>query len=192
MELPELLTRCRAGDALAWEALVRRYQGRVYSTAYFYLGHAEEARDLAQEVFVRVYERLDRCTRDETFVPWMLQIARNAAIDRLRRLKARPQSSAIPVDEMGDLRSSWPDPAEELRVHRRRALVHRALGKLGSLNREILLLKEIQGMTFESISNLLQAPLGTVKSRSHRARLELAREIALLMKDEGHHGGPDS
>ncbi len=189
MEIPELLDRCRANDALAWEALVRRFQGRVYSVALFYLGNQEEARDLAQEVFVRLYQRLERCTNDETFVSWLMQIARNAAIDRLRRIKARPQSVGTPVDEMPGIRSHLPGPEEELQTSRRRALVHQALGKLSALNREVILLKEIQGLSLESIARMLQAPLGTIKSRSSRARVELARELAVMMRDDGTTGG---
>ena len=189
MDLPELLERCRAGDALAWEALVRRFQGRVFGVGLVYLGDPEEARDLAQEVFVRVYRRLDLCTDDKTFLPWILQIARNAAIDRLRRMRARPRAVATPIDEMSELRSERPDPEEDLRAGRRRDLVHRALERLSHLNREVILLKEIQGLSLETIASMLHAPLGTVKSRSSRARVELARVLAGLMKEEGSGPG---
>jgi len=188
MELPELLERCRGNDPLAWEALVRRYQGRIYGLGLFYLGDPEEARDLAQEVFVRVYRRLDQCTVDETFVPWLFQIARNAAIDRLRRIKARPRATDAPPQAMLDLPDPGPDPEDQRQARRRRAIVHRALEKLSQLNREIILLKEIQGLSLESIASICQAPLGTIKSRSSRARLELARVLADLMEEESEPG----
>jgi len=189
MDLTALIERCREGDDLAWEALVRRFQGRVYGLALFYLGNAEEARDLAQEVFIRIYRRLDACTNDETFVPWMIQIARNAAIDRLRRIKARPSAVSVPVEEMYDLPSSEPDPAENLHRKRRRALIHRALEKLSRINREIVILKDIEGMSLERIASTLNLPLGTIKSRSHRARIELAREVIELSSEEGPSSG---
>lgn len=185
MEIPELLDGCRRGDELAWEALVRRFQSRVYGIAVFYLGNTEEARDLAQEVFVRLYRRLDACTNDETFVPWLVQITRNAAVDRLRRIKTRPQRVSTPVDEMWDLTSPEPGPEEQLETTRRRDLVHRAVAKLSRINREIILLKEIQGMSLESIAGLLKLPIGTVKSRSSRARIELAREIVAINQETG-------
>jgi RNA polymerase sigma-70 factor, ECF subfamily len=185
MEIPELLDGCRRGDELAWEALVRRFQSRVYGIAVFYLGNTEEARDLAQEVFVRLYRRLDACTNDETFVPWLIQITRNAAVDRLRRMKTRPQRVGTPVDEMWDLASPAPGPEEHLQTTRRRDLVHRAVARLSRINREIILLKEIQGMGLESIAELLKVPLGTVKSRSNRARIELAREIVAIGQETG-------
>jgi RNA polymerase sigma-70 factor (ECF subfamily) len=185
MELSALIERCRAGDDLAWEALVRRFQGRIYGLALFYLGNAEEARDCAQEVFVRIYRRFDSITNDETFVPWMIQIARNAAIDRLRRMRVRPSLHAVSIDDVGDLVSRDPDPAEDLHRKRRRALVHTALEKLSRINREIVILKEIQGLSLERIASILDLPLGTVKSRSHRARIELAREVIALSPEEG-------
>ena len=191
MDLTGLLDRCRRGDDLAWEALVRRFQGRVYGLALFYMGNAEEARDLAQEVFIRIYRRLDACTNDETFVPWMIQVARNAAIDRLRRMKTRPSTVSVPVDEMGDLTSPYPGPDEEWRLRRRRALIHRAIARLNHINREIVILKEIQGLSLGSIASLLGIPLGTIKSRSHRARIELAREVIVLSKEDGPRTGAE-
>jgi RNA polymerase sigma-70 factor, ECF subfamily len=191
MELATLLERCRAGDDLAWEALVRQFQGRIHGLALFYLGDREEARDLAQEVFIRVYRHLEACTDDRTFVPWMIRIARNAAIDRLRRIKARPPAAARSEDSTDDLRSSDPGPEEEWRNRERRALVHRALEGLSGINQEIIQLKEIQGLSLESIASLLRTPLGTIKSRSHRARLELARAIVALTGQKGSDLGLD-
>jgi RNA polymerase sigma-70 factor, ECF subfamily len=185
MELRTLLERCRQGDDLAWEMLVRRFQGRVYGVGMFYLSDTEEARDLAQEVFIRIYRRLDLCTNDETFIPWMIQIARNAAIDRIRRQKARPSTVSIPVEEMVHLHSSAPGPEEQLHRNERQDLVHRAMERLSEINREIIFLKEIQGLSLETIASLLKIPLGTIKSRSSRARVELARVIIAMGKARG-------
>jgi RNA polymerase sigma-70 factor, ECF subfamily len=185
MEIPELLDRCRSGDELAWEALVRRFQGRIYGLAFHYTGNAEEARDLAQDIFVQLYRRLDACTNDETFVPWLIRMARNACIDRLRRIKARPQGGPTPVEEMYDLAAPGPDPSEVWRTTRRRNLVHQAMQKLSGINREIIVLKEIQGLTFDEIASILKVPVGTVKSRSNRARTDLAREFVSLTKGSG-------
>jgi RNA polymerase sigma-70 factor (ECF subfamily) len=189
MEIPELLDRCRRGDELAWETLVRRFQGRIYGLAFHYTGNAEEARDLAQDIFIRLYRRLDACTNDETFIPWLTRMARNACIDRLRRIKARPQGGVTPVDEMYDLAAPGPDPSEEWRTTRRRNLVHRAMQKLSGINREIIVLKEIQGLTFDEIASILKVPVGTVKSRSNRARTDLARELVSLTR--GPAGSPE-
>jgi RNA polymerase sigma-70 factor (ECF subfamily) len=178
MEIGELLDRCRAGDELAWEALVRRFQSRVHGLALLYLGDREEARDCAQDVFVRVYRHLDDCREPDGFLPWLLRITRNAAIDRQRRHRARPSGRSVPLEEAGQIAAPGPDPADELKAIRRRDRVRSALDHLGSLNREIVILKEIQGLSFESVAGVLGIPVGTAKSRSNRARLELARVLA--------------
>jgi len=178
MDLDLILQRCRAGDELAWEALVRQFQSRVYGIAYNYLSDAEEARDLAQEVFVRIYRNIAGSPDAGTFIPWLIRISRNACIDHLRRKNSRPPSQDIPPTEVRDLRSRQLNPEEQWSADSRKSLLIRALRGLSRLNREIIVLKEIQGLSIEEISSLLSVPVGTVKSRSHRARLELAHKLA--------------
>lgn len=180
LEVSSLVERCRQGDGLAWEALVHRYQGRVYAVAYHYLRNAEDARDVAQDVFVRIYRHLHSFQGDEAFLPWVLSLARNACIDRLRRRKARPPASDVPVDGGPELAASGPSPEEEAAIEARKRLLYRAMSGMSDKNREILLLKEIQELKFEEISSLLALPMGTVKSRSNRARIELASKVRAL------------
>jgi RNA polymerase sigma-70 factor (ECF subfamily) len=177
MNLDLVLRRCRTGDELAWEALVREYQSRVYGIAYHYVNEAEEARDLAQDVFVRIYKNIAVCPNAPLFVPWMIRICRNACIDHLRRKRARPPSQDLPATEMRNLRFKGLDPEEQWASDTRKSLLHRALQRLSELSREVIVLKEIQGLSTEETASLLSIPTGTVKSRSHRARLELAREL---------------
>jgi len=186
MDRVELLERCRSGDELAWEALVRQEQGRICSIALGYVGDQDEALDVAQEIFVRVWKRLSSCTDLERFGPWLMSIARNACLDHLRRRKARPPRQDVPAAEMHDLRAGGPTPEDDWLRTTRQRLVHRALGRLSDLNREIILLKDIQGLALEEIAGMLELPLGTVKSRSSRARTELAQAIVDL------GGGPDT
>jgi RNA polymerase sigma-70 factor (ECF subfamily) len=174
-----IVERCRRGDALAWEALVRRHQGRVYAVAYHYLREPDEARDVAQEVFVKIYRGLDSFTGG-SFLPWLLRTARNACIDRLRRRAARPPGQDLPVEEQTHLSAAGRSPEEASLADARKRLVHRALERLSGPAREMILLKEIQGLDIGEIAELLGIPEGTVKSRSHRARLELARRVVEL------------
>jgi RNA polymerase sigma-70 factor (ECF subfamily) len=180
MEQAELLRRCRDGDELAWEELVRRHQARVHAIAYGYAGGEDEARDLCQEIFVRIFRRLDTCDDPEKFVPWMIRIARNAGIDHTRRRKARPPRQDVPAEEVRDLAAGGPGPEEALMQDRRKRLVMRALQRLSKINKEIILLKDIQGLPLDEIARTLDLPLGTVKSRSSRARVELARAVLAL------------
>ena len=179
MDCDTLLKRCKQGDELAWEALIHQYQGRVYSVAYHYVGNSEDARDLAQEIFVRLYRTLDHVD-GQTLLPWMIKVARNASIDFLRRRRARPPGHDLAADEMRDLPSQEPSPEDWCAQDDRRRLIHTGLGKLTDLNREIIILKEIQGMSVQDIASLLGVPIGTVKSRSNRARIELAEAVLAL------------
>lgn len=184
-DVATLLERCRAGNELAWEMLVRRYQARVYAVAYHYTRNAEEARDLAQEIFVRIYQRLDSFHGEQRFLPWLLRVARNACIDRLRRLKARGAGLASGLEEAPELPATEPSPEESSAEAARKRLLYRAMTRLSEKNREIILLKEIQGLKIDEISELLGLPIGTVKSRSNRARLELATQVRALDSSYG-------
>jgi RNA polymerase sigma-70 factor (ECF subfamily) len=180
METADLLQRCRRGDQLAWEALVRRYQARVYGLAWHYLRNQEEARDAAQESFVRIYTRLSSFRDTGAFLPWVLRLTRNVCIDHMRRAKARPPASGVPVDEGPELSDTRPTPETQAIASSRRRLLYLALERLSAPYREMILLKEIQGLPLEEIASMLDLPLGTVKSRANRARLELAHAVTRL------------
>lgn len=188
MDPRDLLQRCREGDELAWEVLVRKHQGRVCAMAYGYVGDQDEARDLAQEIFVRIYRSLDTCADPERFDYWLTSIARNACLDHLRRRKARPPRQDIPAEDMTALSDGRPTPEEDWVRSSRRKMVYRALQELSEINREMILLKDIQDMSLEEIAALLELPLGTVKSRSSRARVELAQVITAMGGGPGPGG----
>jgi RNA polymerase sigma-70 factor (ECF subfamily) len=181
VELATLVERCRRRDELAWEALVRRLQSRVYGTALHYLRSPEDARELAQDVFVRLYRHLDTIefSDEGMFVGWLVQTTRNAAFDRLRQARSRPPRADVPAEEAG-LADAQPSPEAATLAEARHDLVHRAMAELSEINREILLLKEIQGLDIKQVAEILHIPLGTVKSRANRARLELARRVLAL------------
>ena len=174
------MTRCRLGDDLAWEELVRRLQGRVYALAYHYLRNREEARDTAQDIFVRVYQKLDTLDESHPFLPWLVRLARNCCVDRLRRLEVRSRHAVDTGDELPEVAAPQPTPEDSLFQTRRERTVHQALDQLSQTNREMILLKEIQGLKMEEIARLLEVPLGTVKSRSSRARIELGKALQTL------------
>jgi RNA polymerase sigma-70 factor, ECF subfamily len=180
MELTSLLDQCRQGDNLAWEAFVRHLERRVYSIASGYASSPDEARDLTQDIFVRLYETRGRWADADIFMPWMVRVARNVCLDQLRRKKARPPADDIQADEMWDLASPNADPEAELETTGRQRLVWRALKSLGHLSREVIQLKEIQGLSLQEVAAILRVPVGTVKSRSNRARLELAEQILAM------------
>ncbi len=183
--LDEILERCLLGDELAWEGLVRRTQPRIYAIALHYVRDPEEASDLAQEVFIKIYRNLDRVETGDRFLPWMIRIARNASIDRLRRIRTRPPARDRVVDQDVQLPVDRPSPEDSWNADRRKRLVYQAMGRLSEQNREILLLKEIQELKLTEIARILGLPVGTVKSRASRARLALARSVLSLEPSYG-------
>jgi RNA polymerase sigma-70 factor (ECF subfamily) len=186
-DLTSLLERCRAGDELAWEAFVRHYQARIFGLACTYVSDRGEAADLAQEIFVRLFETRDRWADGDQFVPWMFQVARNRAVDFLRRHNARRPPLAVPAEE-AMLASEPSDGPEAQAIGRsRHGLLRAALARLSALSREVLILREIQGLSVEETARILGVPSGTVKSRANRARTELAARVLALGR--GRSGG---
>ena len=188
-DLDPILERCRRGDHLAWEALVRRTQSRVYGLALQYVRDPDEASDLAQEIFIKIYRNLAKMETGSAFLPWMVRLARNCCIDRLRRIKARPPARDVVVDEDLELTSNAPSPEQSWDTDRRKQLVYQAMGRLSEQNREILLLKEIQQLKLAEIAGMLGLPVGTIKSRASRARVELAKSVLELDPTYGAAAG---
>jgi RNA polymerase sigma-70 factor (ECF subfamily) len=185
IELADLLARCRAGDELAWEAFVRRFQGRVYSIAFAYAGQADDARELAQDIFVRLFETRRKWADAPIFLPWLIRTSRNLSVDYLRRRGARTKATETDIDDAAELTGAGLDPESQAIAGRRRSLVWRALRRLTTINREVLVLREMQGLSLEDVAGMLRIPIGTVKSRSNRARLELAQHVLSLEQAAG-------
>lgn len=180
VDLNALIARCRAGDDLAWEAFVRRFQGRVYALAYSYVGEREDARDLAQEIFVRLFETRDRWADGDEFMPWLIHVARNRSVDFLRRRKVRRPAIAVQEDEGFQLADHQPSP-EHLTVEAsQRTVLRAALRGLSALSREILVLRDVHGLSVQHVAATLGIPVGTVKSRASRARVELVAKVRAL------------
>ncbi len=156
---------------------MRRYQGRVFAVTLRYLRDREEARDTAQDVFVALYRNLDGVRDDQAFLAWLLRLTRNRCLDRLRRLEARRWDRAVPVEEACELPDPGPDPEDAGVRSGRRDLLRRALARLSAASRELIVLKEIRELKLSEIAERLGLPVGTVKSRSHRARQELSEAL---------------
>jgi RNA polymerase sigma-70 factor (ECF subfamily) len=174
----DLLRKCRAGDQEAWKALVARHTRRVFGVAYRFLGRADEAEDLTQDVFVKVYLGLDRFREEEgAFGTWLTTVARNQAIDHYRRRREerlrRAEDPAILEFKAADGES------QQLGLERRERVefVRRGLRALPPDLREPIVLCDLQGLSYEEASASLGIPLGTVKSRINRGRLELAKRL---------------
>jgi RNA polymerase sigma-70 factor (ECF subfamily) len=184
-ELAALVEPCRSGDAQAWESFVRGFQGRIFALSYSYVGDREEARDLAQEIFVRLYETRDQWVSPDEFLPWLFRVARNRAIDYLRRRKVRTPARTVPEDTLAELPDDAPTAEAQAVASDRRSLLHAALRGLSAISREIVVLRDVHGLPVQQVASILGIPVGTVKSRASRARVELAEKVLALSRGRG-------
>jgi len=176
----ELVRECLRGSSRAWESLVQRHQDRMLNLAYQFTGNREEARDLAQDIFVHLYHKLDRFDSARPFSIWLNSLARNLCIDAYRRRKQRPSAHARPVEEWRELAAAVPSPARRVEQRSESEFLARAMDELGEISREAIVLKDLQGHSIEEIATILGIATGTVKSRIFRARLELAEAVVRL------------
>lgn len=183
-ELERTIRQCRLGNALAWEALVKHFQAQVYGFAYYYLRNRAEAQDATQDVFIKVFNSLNKLEQKEAAFPaWLLTIARNTCLDRLRksRTRAHYEDAYEKTEVRHNLAAASTESDEQ--EHERRRLMYQVLAEFDAGHRDVVMLKDIQGLKLEEVAEILSLPVGTVKSRSNRARLALAKRLAELGAD---------
>lgn len=182
-----LVARCQEGDLEAFNQLVLKYQDRVFDTVYRMVGDYEDARDLAQDSFVKAFVAIGEFRGQSTFYTWLFRIAVNAALSQRRR-SARSQRHVAAhyddPDEVGPLDRDGHAPIEAAQHAEERAAVIEALRRLDADQRSVIVLKDIEGADYGQMAEILQVPRGTVKSRLHRARLALRHELKRLMRAE--------
>jgi RNA polymerase sigma-70 factor (ECF subfamily) len=179
------IAECLNGSPEAFGQLVRKYQDRLFSTVVQVVGSEEDARDVVQDAFVRAFEALGAFQGQSAFYTWLYRIAMNGAIS-LRRRK-RPTAS---VDAMRDCCGEEPvehseeaDPANRVERDDMGNQVQAALGRLSDEHRSVLVLREMEEQSYEQIAQVLECPVGTVRSRLFRARMELRRLLAPVWEE---------
>jgi len=178
----QLIDEALAGRSAAFGQLVLKYQDRLFTALAHVIGCVDDARDAAQDAFVQAFVKLETFQRHSSFYTWLYRIAFNAAISRSRR--KRPQESLdgrreTVGDEPIDHRHGGPGDAIE--KCERAAQVRHALDGLPHDYRVVLVLREIDGCDYEQISEILDVPVGTVRSRLHRARLQLKDQLKAVV-----------
>jgi RNA polymerase sigma-70 factor (ECF subfamily) len=180
-----LVRRCIAGDAVAWEEIVQRYHRRIYNICYRFAGSADDAQDLTQEVFIRMYRTLNSYDVGRgAFMTWVTTLTRNLLVDHFRKTKhdrltdsldatASDHEDAMPLSER--IPDDGPAPDSGVQSRETRDAVHQALQKLSPELREAVILRDLQDMDYREIATVLKVPEGTVKSRINRGRAELGR-----------------
>jgi RNA polymerase sigma-70 factor (ECF subfamily) len=176
---PGLGARLRAGDPQAFEDLVTAFQHRVFGVALRMLGSRAEAEDVAQEVFLRAHRGLSAFRGDSKLSTWLYAIASRVCLTRLASAERRMVRDS--EDVLARLPNGHADPATRLERQQLEAALHRAISELGEDRRIVVVLRDVEGLSYEEIAEALDLELGTVRSRLHRARIELREKLEKLL-----------
>ena len=176
----KLVERCLQGDDSAWEGIVNAYTRRVYNLGYRYTGRSEEAEDLTQEIFIKVYQNLKSYRADAgSFQNWVLKVGRNLIIDHYRQTRRFQQSAGTEEMETMNLKDDkTPNPHRAAEQSESARFLRECLQRLSPELKEAIILRDLEGMSYQEIAGLLAIPEGTVKSRINRARLELTKLLS--------------
>ena len=188
----ELIERCLTGDQQAWEQIVRLHRRKVFNVAYKFVGKHDEAEDLTQDIFLKIFRSLDTFDRRANFQTWLISVSRNLCIDHYRSVRKERETIDRDVDP-GDLApvSTEISPYAALEHRDRVTLLKEALSTLPETLRTAVMLRDIRELSYQEIADSLHLPEGTVKSRINRGRTELARQIKRLRTQYEQAARPD-
>jgi RNA polymerase sigma-70 factor (ECF subfamily) len=183
-----LVRRCVTGDAAAWEEIVQRFNRRIFNICYRFTGSPDDAEDLTQEVFIKVYRTLSSYDVEKgAFQTWVTTMTRNLLVDHFRKSKLDRATDSLeePTTAESDslslsdqIQDDGPTPDQRLLTRETQEFVQKALQKLSPELREAVILRDLQDMDYREIALALKVPEGTVKSRINRGRTELARLLS--------------
>jgi RNA polymerase sigma-70 factor (ECF subfamily) len=183
VDLNAIIRECLEGRQGAWETLMNSYAKRVFNMAYQFCGSRQEAEDLTQEIFLKLYNSLAKFDFKRNFTAWLLTLTKNHLIDEYRRTKWE-KTQRDEFDERVLSQASLAGPEETLVQKETRTLIWGGLNRLSSDMRMAVILRDLQGRSYEEMAEILGLPLGTVKSRVNRARIALAE---VLKESKGEH-----
>jgi len=173
----DCVRRIQHGEVDAFEVLVRRHEKTIFNLVYRMLGDYDDAIEVSQEVFLSAYRAIGQFRGDANFSTWLYRIALNHATTRRRSNNSRQHRTA-PIEDMELIRDSQPGPAETLEKKEMQERVQLALNKLTPEDAAVILLRDLQDVPYDEVARLLEIPVGTVKSRLHRARQALKSLLA--------------
>lgn len=181
----ELIERFQRGDLYAFDLIVKRYKDQLLNFVYRFVGSQEEAEDIVQETFLRVYRKRKAYKRIAKFSTWIYTIAGNLARTELRRRKRRKLYS---VTDMGyenkdyEISDEGLSPESHVNEIIQEEIIQKEINKLSPKFREVIVLRDVQELSYEEISKIIKVPIGTVKSRVNRGRLKLQKKLKYLME----------
>jgi len=174
----DLIIQSISGDIHSFEVLIKGYQKMAYNVAYRIMGNEEDAKDMTQEALIKVYKNLSKFRMDSSFSTWLYRIVMNTCKDELRKKKLKVVSIDQPI-ETGegqmhmDIEDTGLKPDEVVESRETQVEVHEALQEVSETNRVVVVLRDIKGFSYAEISEIIEVPVGTIKSRINRGRQEL-------------------
>lgn len=180
-EADDLIAGFKRGDKSAFETIILEYQDRIYSLCLYMLGNKHDAEDAAQDTFIKAHQGLNNFRPEAALYTWLYRIAMNTCIDHKRRpfFESIFRRSDTGEEMVINLPSELPSPEKEYESRQIQVALQKALGKLSPILRAVIVLKEIEGLSYEEMANTLDVSIGTIKSRISRAR----DELKILLKD---------
>ena len=185
MSIEATIQRAAEGEQAAWEEIVRLHRRKVFNVAYKFVGKHDEAEDLTQDVFLKIFKSLDTFDRRANFQTWLISVSRNLCIDHYRSV--RKERETIDRDIDASILSPISKTQGQMAMMEQRdrvELLREAMSTLPKTLRTAVLMRDIQELSYHEIAQKLNLPEGTVKSRINRGRTELARQIRKLRGDE--------
>ncbi|HJS57811.1 MAG TPA: sigma-70 family RNA polymerase sigma factor [Vicinamibacteria bacterium] len=183
-----LIERCLRREQSAWEEIVARYRRKVFHIAYKFTGKHDEAEDLSQEIFLKVFKSLDKFNRDADFSTWLSSVARNYCIDHYRAMRREKEVVVEDLVAMDLAPAASGNPHRALEDRDRRSFLRRGLALLPEKLKEAVILRDLQGLSYQEMADRLRLPEGTVKSRINRGREELARLLVRAQQPQRRGG----
>jgi RNA polymerase sigma-70 factor (ECF subfamily) len=188
-----LIRRLKERDEQAFRQMIKLYQQRIYQLIFRMLSSRQEAEDIGQEVFVTVFKSIESFRGDSKFSTWLYRIAINHCKNRIKYLKRRDYHRAAPLDEVADreagaqdagifLQSQVPAPDQMVEGLQIEAILQRELANLDEEHRSLIILRDVENLSYEEIAQITLLPEGTVKSRLHRARMALKERLEKHLK----------
>ena len=188
----EYVVLCQKGDTEAFDVLVERHQKKMLNIAYRMMGDYDEACDVTQEAFLAAYKSIKKFKTEAKFSTWLYRIVVNQSKNRLKQLRNIAQRESVSIDDSGEIKieGAWcqssandANPGAQMEKREREAQVQKCITSLDGEYREVLILRDIQGLSYEEIKDILQIPDGTVKSRLSRARNALKDCLVKVIGD---------
>ncbi len=184
-DIDTLIQRCLSGDQSAWQAVVRMHRRKVFNIAYKFVGSVDQAEDLTQDVFIKVFRSLRTFDRRANFQTWLYSVTRNLCIDHYRALRKEREAlnRDLDIDVLAPA-SRDRSPHQLLEAQDQATLLRRALQRLPPAMRTAVVLRDLRELSYEDIARTLNLPDGTVKSRISRGRAELARQVQAIRDED--------